>query len=127
MPRKERQGSAARCWASPSTPIKKLEQLLRGFNAAYNARRQRVLEGKTPAQVVAERLKARRKLARGEPEGRPGPDDIAHARDIVEAAKAVSQQTGRLSCWFVAEAEPIMIELCPVTNVSASSGLRWVC
>ena len=34
-----------------------LEQLLRGFNAAYNARRQRVLDGKTPNQVVAERLK----------------------------------------------------------------------
>ena len=69
----------------------KLEQLLRGFNAAYNARRQRVLEGKTPDQVVAERLKARRKLARGEPEGRAGPTDIARARDIVEAAKDVSQ------------------------------------
>ena len=27
-----------------------LEQLLRGFNAAYNARRQRVLNGKTPDQ-----------------------------------------------------------------------------
>jgi hypothetical protein len=47
----------------------KLEQLLRGFNAAYNARRQRVLEGKTSDQVVAERLKARRKLARGKPGG----------------------------------------------------------
>jgi transposase InsO family protein len=47
----------------------KLEQLLRGFNAAYNARRQRVLEGKTSDQVVAERLKARRKLARSEPGG----------------------------------------------------------
>jgi hypothetical protein len=33
-----------------------LEQLLRGFNAAYNARRQRVLNGKTPDQVVRERL-----------------------------------------------------------------------
>ena len=69
----------------------KLEQLLLGFNAAYNARRQRVLEGKTPTQVVAERLKARRKLARGEPEGQAGPADIARARDIVEAAKDVSQ------------------------------------
>jgi transposase InsO family protein len=28
-----------------------LAQLLRGFNAAYNARRQRVLEGQTPDQV----------------------------------------------------------------------------
>ena len=31
-----------------------LEQLLRGFNAAYNDRRQRVLDGKTPNQVTAE-------------------------------------------------------------------------
>jgi transposase InsO family protein len=68
-----------------------LERLLRGFNAAYNARRQRVLDGKTPDQVVAERLKARRKLARAKPEGRAGPDDIAKARLIAEAAKEVSQ------------------------------------
>jgi transposase InsO family protein len=68
-----------------------LEQLLRGFNAAYNARRQRVLDGKTPDQVVAERLKARRKLARAKPEGRAGPDDIAKARVIAEAAKEVSR------------------------------------
>jgi len=68
-----------------------LEQLLRGFNAAYNARRQRVLNGKTPDQVVAERLKARRKLANAKPHGRAGPDDIAKARLIAEAAKEVSQ------------------------------------
>ena len=68
-----------------------LEQLLRGFNAAYNARRQRVLNGKTPDQVVAERLKARRKLANAKPRGRAGPDDIAKARLIAEAAKEVSQ------------------------------------
>ena len=68
-----------------------LEQLLRGFNAAYNDRRQRVLDGKTPNQVVAERLKARRKLVRGEPEGCAGPDDIAKARLIAESAKEVSQ------------------------------------
>jgi transposase InsO family protein len=68
-----------------------LEELLRGFNAAYNARRQRVLDGKTPDQVVAERLKARRKLARGRPEGRAGPAHIASARSIAEAAKEVSQ------------------------------------
>jgi transposase InsO family protein len=46
-----------------------LEQLLRGFNAAYNARRQRVLHGKTPDQVVAERLKARR-IEQGGRDGR---------------------------------------------------------
>jgi hypothetical protein len=68
-----------------------LEQLLRGFNAAYNARRQRVLNGKTPDQLVAERLKARRKLVGAKPEGRAGPADIAKARLIVEAAKDVSQ------------------------------------
>ena len=68
-----------------------LEELLRGFNAAYNARRQRALDGKTPDQVVAERLKARRKLARGKPEGRAGPAHIASARSIAEAAKEVSQ------------------------------------
>jgi transposase InsO family protein len=68
-----------------------LEQLLRGFNAAYNARRQRVLDGRTPDEVVAERLKARRKLANAMPHGRAGPDDIAKARLIAEAAKEVSR------------------------------------
>jgi transposase InsO family protein len=68
-----------------------LERLLRGFNAAYNARRQRVLDGKTPDQVVVERLQARRKLANAKPHGRAGPGDIAKARVIAEAAKEVSQ------------------------------------
>lgn len=66
-----------------------LEQLLRGSNPAYNARHQRVLDGKTPDQVVAERHKARRKLANPKPHGRAGPDDIASARLIAEAAKEV--------------------------------------
>ena len=68
-----------------------LEQLLRGFNAAYNARRQRVLDGKTPDQIVAERLKARCQLASAKSCGRAGPNDISKARLIVEAAKEVSQ------------------------------------
>jgi hypothetical protein len=72
-----------------------LEQLLRGFNAAYNARRQRVLDGKTPNQVVAERLKAKRKLASAKPRGRAGPNDILKARLIVEAPKEVSQPDTR--------------------------------
>src|SRR4028118_771996 len=67
-----------------------LERLLRGFDAAHNARRQRVLDGKTPDQVVAERLKARRKLANRKPHGRAGPANIAEARAIAEAAKDVS-------------------------------------
>ena len=70
---------------------RQLEQLLRGFNAAYNARRQRVLGGKTPDQVVAERLKAKRKLAKDKPHGRAGPCDTTKARLIAQAAKEVSQ------------------------------------
>ncbi len=31
-----------------------LEQLLHGFNTAYNVQRQRVLDGRTPNQVAAE-------------------------------------------------------------------------
>ena len=62
-----------------------LERLLRGFNAAYNARRQRVLDGKTPDQVVAERLRSRRRLARPRPEGA-----AADARLIAEAGNDVS-------------------------------------
>jgi hypothetical protein len=68
-----------------------LEQLLRGFNAAYHARRQCVLDGQTPNQVVAERLQARRQLVHAKTHGRAGPDEIAQARLIVEAAKEVSQ------------------------------------
>jgi hypothetical protein len=68
-----------------------LEQLLRGFNAAYNARRPHVLGGKTPNQVVAERLQARRPLVHTKTHGRAGPDDIVKARLIVESAQEVSQ------------------------------------
>ena len=76
-----------------------LERLLRGFNAAYNARRQRVLDGRTPDQVVAERLNAKRKLASVKPRGRAGPDDIIKARLLVEVAKEVSQpDTYSYSC-----------------------------
>ena len=72
-----------------------LEQLLRGFNAAYNARRQRVLEGQTPDQVVAERLTAKPALAKAKPSGRAGPCDIIKARLIAESAKEVSQPDNR--------------------------------
>src|SRR4051812_24760177 len=68
-----------------------LEQLLHGFNAAYNARRQRVLEGQTSDQVVAERLTAKPALANAKPSGRPGPCDIIKARLIAESVKEVSQ------------------------------------
>ena len=68
-----------------------LEQLLRGFNAAYNARRQRVLNGQTPDQIVGERLKAQRKRAKAKPHGRAGPCDTTKARLIAERAKEASQ------------------------------------
>jgi transposase InsO family protein len=68
-----------------------LEQLLRGFNTAYNARRQRVLDSSTPNQIVAAHLKAKPELANPAPHGRTSPCDITKARFIVEAAKEVSQ------------------------------------
>ena len=68
-----------------------LEQLLRGFNAAYNARCQRVLETKTPDQIVAERLTAKPALAKNKPARRAGPCDITKARLTAENAKEVSQ------------------------------------
>jgi transposase len=68
-----------------------LEQLLRGFNAAYNARRQRGLDGQTPDQVVAERLEAKPALAKDTPSGRASPCDITKARLIADRAKEVSQ------------------------------------
>ena len=40
-----------------------LETLLKGFNQAYNRRRQRVLKGRSPEQVVQRRLAAEPKLA----------------------------------------------------------------
>ncbi len=68
-----------------------LEQLLRGFNAAYNARRQRVLDGQTPDQVVAERLTAKPALAKAKSSERASQCDIIKARLIAESAKEVSQ------------------------------------
>ncbi len=68
-----------------------LEQLLHGCNAAYNARRQRVLDGKAPDQVTAERRSARPELANAEPHGRAGPRDTTQARRIAETAKKTSQ------------------------------------
>ena len=63
---------------------RQLEQPLRGFNAAYNARRQRVLDGRIPDQVVSERIDAKPELARPHPRGRAGPCDITKARLIAD-------------------------------------------
>ncbi len=72
------------------TSHRALEHLLRGFNTAYNARRQRVLNGRTPNQLVAEHLKAKPRLANPAPHGRAGPCDITKARLIADAAKEAS-------------------------------------
>ena len=59
--------------------------------AGYNARCQRVLKGKTPDLVVAERLTAKPALAKDKPVGRARSCDITRARLIAESAKEVSQ------------------------------------
>ena len=66
-----------------------LEILLRGFNQAYNRRRQRVLKGVSPEQVVRRRLEAKPALAnrRYEP---PNPRALPQALKVVAAAKDVS-------------------------------------
>ena len=68
-----------------------LERLLAGFNAAYNARRQRVLDGRSPEEVVRERLA--RDPSPANPGYRPRCDPcvVPKALLVVERAKDVSQ------------------------------------
>ncbi len=67
-----------------------LEHLLRGYNQAYNVRRQRVLDGHSPADVVRRRLRAKPDLAnpRSQP---PDPTIMPNAMLAVERAKNLSQ------------------------------------
>jgi transposase InsO family protein len=68
-----------------------LETLLKGFNQAYNRRRQRVLKGRSPDEVVRSRLAAEPKLAnrRFKP---PDPYALPQALQVVAHAKEVSHQ-----------------------------------
>ena len=68
-----------------------LERLLAGFNRAYNARRQRVLDGRSPEEVVRERLAQDRSLTN--PGYRPPSDPcvLPKAMLVIERAKDVSQ------------------------------------
>jgi transposase InsO family protein len=67
-----------------------LETLLKGFNQAYNRRRQRVLQGASPEQVVQQRLALRPELVN--PRFRPpDPDALPQALQVVAAASEVSQ------------------------------------
>jgi transposase InsO family protein len=68
-----------------------LERLLAGFSSAYNARRQRVLGGRSPEEVVRERLERGESLAN--PDYRPPPDPcvLPKAMLVLERAEDVSQ------------------------------------
>src|SRR4051812_23852912 len=68
-----------------------LERLLAGFNQAYDARRQRVLDGRSPEEVVRERLAQDRSLTN--PGSRPPSDPcvLPKAMLVNERAKDVSQ------------------------------------
>jgi transposase InsO family protein len=68
-----------------------LERLLAGFSSAYNTRRQRVLGGRSPEEVVREGLARDRSLAN--PVYRPPPDPcvLPKAMLVIEHAKDVSQ------------------------------------
>ncbi len=67
-----------------------LETLLQGFNQAYNRRRQRVLGGASPEQVIEQRLALRPELVnpRFKP---PDPNALPQALQVVAAASEVSQ------------------------------------
>jgi transposase InsO family protein len=68
----------------------KLETVLRGFNVAYNTRRQRVLKGLSPDMLLHERLNAMPALAN--PRYKPAkPDVLKAALQIIAEAKDVSQ------------------------------------
>ena len=68
-----------------------LERLLVGFNSAYNARRQRVLDGRSPDEIVRERLA--RDRGRANPGYRPPADPcvLPKALLVIERAKDVSR------------------------------------
>jgi hypothetical protein len=66
-----------------------LKTLLKGFNQAYNRRRQRVLKARSPEEVVQSRRAAGPKLANR----RSKPLDssaLPHALQVVAAAKEIS-------------------------------------
>src|SRR5918999_1987876 len=64
-----------------------LEHLLYGFNQAYNARRQRVLKGASPDEVVRQRLKAKPKLVRPHAHSPPDPEIRSRAMQVIQATK----------------------------------------
>ena len=67
-----------------------LETLLHGFNQAYNARRQRVLKGRSPDMVVRERLSATPDRANRSHDPPFDPCTLPKALQIITQAKDVS-------------------------------------
>ncbi len=67
-----------------------LERLLVGFNHAYNGRRQRVLDGRSPETVARERLARDKSLANPGYHPPSDPCILPRAMLAVEAAKEVS-------------------------------------
>ena len=67
-----------------------LERLLAGFNSAYNARRQRVLGGRSPEEVARERLRRDTSLANPGHHPPSDPCVVPKAMLVVERAKDVS-------------------------------------
>ena len=68
-----------------------LERLLAGFNGAYNARHQRVLNGRSPEEIVGERLAQDKQLANPSYQPPTDPCVLPKALLVIEAAKEVSQ------------------------------------
>jgi transposase InsO family protein len=66
-----------------------LETLLKGFNQAYNRRRQRVLKGRSPDEVVQRRLAVEPKLTNRRFK-LPDPQALPQALQVVAAGKEVS-------------------------------------
>ena len=67
-----------------------LETLLQGFNQAYNARRQRVLKGRSPERVVRERLSAAPTRANRNHDPPFDPCILPKALQVIGRAKDVS-------------------------------------
>ena len=73
-----------------------LEKLLMGFNQAYNRRRQRVLKGQSPDEVVRSRLATEPKLVNLHSKP-PDPHALPQALQVVAHAKEVSHPDNYLN------------------------------
>src|SRR3954467_9633463 len=81
---------SARCWASRLPATADLETLLHGSNRAYNARRQRVLKGRSPEMVVQERLGAAPTRTNSSHDPPFDPCALPKALQVIARAKDVS-------------------------------------